>query len=291
MSEVLVAPGNAGTAARAEGAQRAPSRERLRRAARPRARQERVALTVVGPEVPLVGGHRRPLRAAGLKCFGPRGAGAQLEGLEGVHEGIPGAPPDSDRGLPGVHGLRGRARLRARTRTPPIVIKADGLAAGKGVIIAADASPRPKPRSSACCAQRQFGAGRRNRRHRGFSRRRGSELHRVVDGTRVVPLASSQDHKTRDDGDRGPEHGRHGRVFAGARRDARGPRARHARHHAADGARARRRRHPLPRLPLCRSHDRRCGPRRASSSSTAGSAIPRRSRSCFVCAPTSSTCA
>ena len=205
-------------------------------------------------------------------------------GLQGLHEGVPAPPRHPDR--------RPTPRSPATTSTPtgcvaqrtPIVVKADGLAAGKGVVIVRQRrrggrnAPRRCSRGSSAPPATQVVIEE-------FLRRRGSELHR--DGRRrsraaARDLAGPQAPRRRR---RRPEHRRHGRLLARAGGHARDARAHHARGHrmptvaalAADGM-------PYTRLPLRRHHDRRPTARRTCSSSTAGSAIRRRSRSCAGCA-------
>jgi phosphoribosylamine--glycine ligase len=204
VEEILCAPGNAGTAAE-------PKARNLQlgvgdfAALVELARNERVALTVVGPEVPLVGGIVDTFEAAGLKCFGPRAAGAQLEGSKAftkaflARHGIPTAAYETFTDF-------AAARDYVATRTPPIVIKADGLAAGKGVIIAATRAEAVATLERVL-RQRQFGQAGARVVIEDFLVGEEASFIAVVDGTRVVPLASSQDHKTRDDGDRGPNTG------------------------------------------------------------------------------------
>ena len=133
-SEVLVAPGNAGTAHEAKTRNVAVAADDLDGLVS-LARSERVGLTIVGPEPPLVAGIVDRFEREGLKCFGPNAAGAQLEGSKAftkeflARHGIPTAAYRTFTDL-------ASARAYVRTRTPPIVIKADGLAAGKGVVIA-----------------------------------------------------------------------------------------------------------------------------------------------------------
>ena len=204
VDEVIVAPGNAGTA----------TEQKVRNAAVAvtdsaalieLALIERVALTIVGPEVPLVGGVVDRFEAAGLKCFGPRAAGAQLEGSKAftkdflVRHRIPTAAYRSFTEFE-------PARDYARTRTPPIVIKADGLAAGKGVIIAPTVAEAEQTLDRVLRG-RQFGAAGAKVVIEDFLTGEEASFIAIVDGTRIVPLASSQDHKTRDDGDRGPNTG------------------------------------------------------------------------------------
>jgi phosphoribosylamine--glycine ligase len=169
------------------------------------AKKERVALTVVGPEVPLVAGIVDRFEGAGLKCFGPRAAGAQLEGSKAFTKAflerhrIPTAAHKTFTDF-------AAARDYVARQTPPIVIKADGLAAGKGVIIAATRAEAEAALDNVL-RQRQFGPAGETVVVEDFLVGEEASFIAVVDGTRIVPLASSQDHKTRDDGDRGPNTG------------------------------------------------------------------------------------
>ena len=204
VSEVLCAPGNAGTATEQKTHNVAlavtdfPALVDL-------ARKERVALTIVGPELPLVSGIVDTFEAAGLKCFGPRATGAQLEGSKAftkeflTRHGIPTAAYKSFTEFTA-------ARDYVRTRKAPIVIKADGLAAGKGVIIASSIAEAEQTLDRVL-RKRQFGDAGAKVVVEDFLTGEEASFIAIVDGTRVVPLASSQDHKTRDDGDRGPNTG------------------------------------------------------------------------------------
>jgi phosphoribosylamine---glycine ligase len=204
VTEVLCAPGNAGTAAEPK-ARNLPIPVTDFAALIDVAKKERVALTVVGPEAPLVGGIVDTFEAAGLKCFGPRGAGAQLEGSKAftkaflARHGIPTAGFQ-------VFSDFAAARDYVATQTPPIVIKADGLAGGKGVIIAPTRAEAVQTLDRVL-RQRQFGQAGATVVIEEFLVGEEASFIAIVDGTRVVPLASSQDHKTRDDGDRGPNTG------------------------------------------------------------------------------------
>jgi phosphoribosylamine--glycine ligase len=204
VTEVLVAPGNAGTATEAKvrnvpiGVNDFPALIEL-------ARKERVEITIVGPEIPLVGGIVDRFEAAGLKCFGPLAAGAQLEGSKAYtkdfltrHE----IPTAAYRTFTEFEA----ARDYVRTRTAPIVIKADGLAAGKGVIIAQTHADAEATLDSVL-QRGQFGSAGAKVVVEDFLTGEEASFIALVDGVRVVPLASSQDHKTRDDGDRGPNTG------------------------------------------------------------------------------------
>jgi len=204
VSEVLVAPGNAGTA----------TEPKVRNVPIPvtdfdglveLAKRERIELTIVGPEIPLVGGIVDRFEQHGLKCFGPRADGAQLEGSKAFTKAFLSRhkiPTAAYRAFTDFAA----ARDYVRTLTPPVVIKADGLAAGKGVIIAATLA-EAEGALDRVLRQRVFGAAGAKVVIEDFLRGEEASFIAVVDGTRVVPLASSQDHKTRDDGDRGPNTG------------------------------------------------------------------------------------
>jgi phosphoribosylamine--glycine ligase len=204
VTEVLVAPGNAGTA-REPKARNVPVAASDIDGLLALAQRERVDLTIVGPEQPLVAGVVDRFEAEGLRCFGPRAAGARLEGSKAFTKAF------LDR-----HSIP-TARYRTfedydaamaylRDRRPPFVIKADGLAAGKGVIIA----PSLEDAQAALrrvLVERCFGAAGAQVVIEDFLEGEEASFIALVDGTRVVPLASSQDHKRRDDGDRGPNTG------------------------------------------------------------------------------------
>jgi phosphoribosylamine--glycine ligase len=204
VTQIWCAPGNAGTASEAK-TRNLPVAVTDFAALIDFARQEQIALTVVGPEVPLVAGVVDGFEAAGLRCFGPRAAGAQLEGSKSftkdflTRHGIPTAAYRTFTDF-------AAARDYAATRTPPLVIKADGLAAGKGVTIAATLADAEQTLDRVL-RRRQFGQAGATVVIEDFLTGEEASFIAVVDGTRVVPLASSQDHKTRDDGDRGPNTG------------------------------------------------------------------------------------
>jgi phosphoribosylamine--glycine ligase len=203
VSEVLVAPGNAGTAGEPKvrnveiAADDPPALVRL-------ARTERIDLTIIGPEAPLVAGVVDAFAAHGLKCFGPRQAAAQLEGSKAFakeflrRHGIPTAQSRT------FTSTSFDAAWVSRQRTP-LVVKASGLAAGKGVVIA------PSVAEALGAAQAmfagQFGAAGREVVIEEFLH--GEEVSFIVmaDGTHVLPLATSQDHKRLRDGDQGPNTG------------------------------------------------------------------------------------
>lgn len=202
--EILAAPGNAGTAMEprtrnvAVGAGDPDGMLNL-------AQAEGVDLTVVGPEQPLVDGVVDRFEAAGLKCFGPRAAPARLEGSKAftkaflARHGIPTAAYET-------FDAPGDALRYIRSRTLPIVIKADGLAAGKGVIIA-ETLEEAESTVRGMLEQRTFGDAGATVVVEDYLRGEEASFIAVVDDTRIVPLASSQDHKARDEGDRGPNTG------------------------------------------------------------------------------------
>jgi phosphoribosylamine--glycine ligase len=203
VTEVLVAPGNAGTAAEprvrnvAVGAEDIAALVNL-------ARAERIDLTIVGPEGPLVAGIVDAFSAAGLQCFGPTRLGARLEGSKSYckeflqRHGIPTA------------GYRTFTQATfdeayVRSRPVPLVVKASGLAAGKGVIIAENHAVAL--RAAHDMFGGQFGTAGAEVVIEDFLV--GEEVSFIVmaAGTQVLPLATSQDHKRLLDGDAGPNTG------------------------------------------------------------------------------------
>jgi len=203
VSEVLVAPGNAGTA-------REPKVRNVEVAAEDisgliaLARAERVDLTIVGPEAPLVAGIVDEFAAHGLACFGPSRAAARLEGSKAFakeflrRHGIPTAS----------YATFTRESFDAayvRRQRTPIVVKASGLAAGKGVVIAMSADEAIATAQSMFAGS--FGAAGREVVIEEFLAGEEASFIVMADGAHVLPLATSQDHKRRDDGDRGPNTG------------------------------------------------------------------------------------
>ncbi|WP_101925300.1 MULTISPECIES: phosphoribosylamine--glycine ligase [Luteimonas] len=204
VAEVLVAPGNAGTAHEAKCRNVAIAATDLD-ALLDLARSEDVAFTVVGPEAPLVAGIVDRFQAAGLRIFGPSAAAAQLEGSKAfakdflARHRIPTADyavfTDADTALEYV-----------RQHGAPIVVKADGLAAGKGVIVAmtqedAEAAIVDMLSGNA------FGAAGARVVIEEFLTGEEASFIAMVDGTTAVPMATSQDHKRVGDGDTGPNTG------------------------------------------------------------------------------------
>ncbi|MDD1649037.1 MAG: phosphoribosylamine--glycine ligase, partial [Methylococcaceae bacterium] len=203
-TKVYVAPGNAGTALE-------PLLENVPIAADDVqglldfARREAVELTIVGPEAPLVLGIVDVFREDGLKCFGPTKAAAQLEGSKAFCKDFMARhriPTANYRTFTEVEP----AIAYIREEGAPIVVKADGLAAGKGVVVA-------QSEDEAIGAVRDMLAGNAFgiAGHRVVIEEflRGEEASFIVmaDGMHALAMASSQDHKARDDGDTGPNTG------------------------------------------------------------------------------------
>ena len=202
VSASYCAPGNAGTAALAETVGIAPDRiEDLRDFACAHA----VDLTIVGPELPLVLGIVDAFEAAGLRVFGPSRRGAELEGSKAFAKDV--------MRRAGVATARhatfedaGAARRHVDAVGVPVVVKADGLAAGKGVVVCASVD-EARQAIDAIVVRRVFGeAGRRVVVEEFLSGEEVSFM-ALTDGRTVVPLASSQDHKRLGDGDSGPNTG------------------------------------------------------------------------------------
>ena len=201
---VYVAPGNAGT-------QQEPKLENIAIDAEDIAgliefaKAKNIALTLVGPEAPLVLGIVDQFTDAGLRCFGPTQGAAQLEGSKAftkdflARHNIPTAAyanfTDTDEAIAYI-----------KQQGAPIVIKADGLAAGKGVILA-------QTEAEAIDAVKDMLAGNRfgEAGHRVVIEEflTGEEASFIViaDGENILPMATSQDHKARDNGDKGPNTG------------------------------------------------------------------------------------
>ena len=202
--EVLVAPGNAGTAREPKVRNVAVAADDLD-GLLALALAEHADLTIVGPEPPLVAGIVDRFEERSLRCFGPRAAGAQLEGSKAFTKAFL-----ARHSIPTAHyrtfTALDEARAFVRTQEPPIVIKADGLAAGKGVTVAQSLG-EAESALEGMLAERVFGAAGAKVVVEEFLAGEEASFIALVDGTDVVPLASSQDHKTRDDGDRGPNTG------------------------------------------------------------------------------------
>jgi phosphoribosylamine--glycine ligase len=202
VSEVLCAPGNAGTSAVATNVAVDVGDVRGLVAL---AKKHKVGLVVVGPEAPLVAGLVDALEAAGIPAFGPSRDAAELEGSKVLSKELMakyGVPTAAFRVFDDPDAATAYVRECAR----PLVVKADGLAGGKGVVVAGDADEAVAA-IDAMMRERVFGdAGRRVVIEEVL---RGEEVsyHVVSDGLRYVALAAAQDHKRLGDGDTGPNTG------------------------------------------------------------------------------------
>lgn len=201
---VYVAPGNAGTA-REPGVQNVPIAAEETGRLLAFAKDAPIDITIVGPEAPLVAGVVDIFEEAGLPCFGPSRAAAALEGSKAFTKGFlnrHGIPTGNcavfDSLEPALAHLPGQAM--------PCVIKADGLAAGKGVVVAHDRL-QAEATLHDMLATGRFGVAGQRVLIEEFLHGEEVSFIAMVDGYHILALATSQDHKARDDGDRGPNTG------------------------------------------------------------------------------------
>ena len=204
VSRVFVAPGNAGTAVE-------PGVENIAIPAddivalRYFAQEHGISLTIVGPEIPLVAGIVDEFSAAGLACFGPTKAAAQLEGSKDYckrflqRHGIPTAAFQTFTRIDD-------ARTYIQEHALPLVVKADGLAAGKGVVIA-HTHEEALAAAEVMLSGNAFGNAGCRIVVEEFLEGEEASFIVMADGSYALPMATSQDHKARDDGDLGPNTG------------------------------------------------------------------------------------
>lgn len=202
--EVIVAPGNAGTA-RENKVRNAPVSSDDIDGLIELARKEKVSLTIVGPEAPLVAGIVDRFFEKDLPCFGPGAAAAQLEGSKAFtkdflarHHIPTGAYKNFSELEQALHYIRSQG--------VPIVIKADGLAAGKGVIVAHTLEDAEQAATDMLAGNKFGDAGARIVVEEFLDGEEASFIV-ITDGETILPLATSQDHKARDEGDSGPNTG------------------------------------------------------------------------------------
>jgi phosphoribosylamine---glycine ligase len=201
LDTLYCAPGNAGSAEVAEivaldvGDHAAVARF---------CKDKQIGLVVIGPEAPLVAGLTDDLEAQGIKVFGPSKAAARLEGSKGFTKDL-----CARAGIPTAAYARfsdaRAAKAYAGTQKLPIVIKADGLAAGKGVTIA-ETKAAAKAAIDACFGG-AFGEAGAEVVVEEFLRGEEASFFALVDGVTALPLATAQDHKRAFDGDQGPNTG------------------------------------------------------------------------------------
>ena len=253
VAEVLVAPGNGGTATEAARAQRRRGRGRRRRSRRARAEREGrahhrrtrrrrwslgVVDAVLGRAACAASARARPPRSSKAPRRSPRNSSSATAFPTAAYATFTKANFDA-------------AWVRAQ-RTP-IVVKASGLAAGKGVIICDTADEAIATAARRCSTGSSAPPGDRVVIEEFLP---GEEASFIVmaDGKNILPMATSQDHKRLLRRRRRPQHRRHGRVFARAGGRPRDARTHHARGHRADDPRARRRRHAVHRVPVRGDH-------------------------------------
>jgi phosphoribosylamine--glycine ligase len=197
VSRLYCAPGNAGIAEVAECVPLAPTDLDGLVAF---AREKKIAFAVIGPEAPLVAGLWDRLEAEGVRALGPSAASAQLEGSKGFvknlcrAQGIPTADYEHFQDRNAAIGY-------AVSRRHPLVIKADGLAQGKGVVVSEDAA------TSRAAIEHMWGTFGPGIIVEEFLEGQEASFFVLTDGVNVLPLVGAQDHKRAFDGDKGPNTG------------------------------------------------------------------------------------
>ncbi len=200
--KLFCAPGNAGIAQAAEcvaiGAEDVETLTEF-------AAAENIDLVVVGPEAPLVKGLVDRLEAAGIRAFGPTQKAAEIEGSKGFMKDL-----CARHNIPTARYRRftdaAPAKAFARTLPPPVVVKADGLAAGKGVIIC-NTHSEAEAAIDGMMVGHQFGQAGDSVVVEEFLDGEELSFFALSDGTHVLPMISAQDHKRVGDGDTGPNTG------------------------------------------------------------------------------------
>jgi phosphoribosylamine--glycine ligase len=214
VERLLCAPGNGGTA---ELAENFPVAATDLDGIVELARRERVDLVVVGPDDPLAAGLVDRLQAAGIRAFGPTAAAARFESSKSFakdfmrRHGIPTARSEK-------FGDIGAALAHVRSQAFPLVIKADGLALGKGVTIAEDAAQAERALREAL-VDGIFGEAGRTVLVEEFLTGREVSVHALVDGRSWLLFPDARDHKRALDGDRGPNTGGMGTLSPSGRVD------------------------------------------------------------------------
>jgi len=204
VTRISVAPGSAGLAAE-PSVEQVPINIDDHSALSEYAKREQVHLSIVGPEIPLVAGIVDHFEDAGQRILGPTAAAAQLEGSKAYAKdfmqryAIPTATHKTFDNADSAHSY-------IEEKGVPLVIKADGLAAGKGVVVAQTLN-EAHAAVSAMLADHSFGAAGATVVIEDFLAGEEASFIALVDGTHCLPFATSQDHKARDDGDRGPNTG------------------------------------------------------------------------------------
>ena len=202
IGRLIAAPGNAGIGAEAQtvavGAEDIPALVAF-------VEREKIGLTVVGPEAPLVAGLADQLRGRGFAVFGPGADGARLEGSKAFAKEImeaAGVPT----GAASVFTGHAEALAYLRSQGAPVVIKADGLAAGKGVVVAKTVVEAEAALDD-CFVVRRFGEAADTVLIEEYLEGEEVSLLSIVSGDQVLPLALAQDYKRALDDDQGPNTG------------------------------------------------------------------------------------
>jgi phosphoribosylamine--glycine ligase len=202
LATLLAAPGNPGIARHARCV---PVKEHAIDDLVALARGERVDLVVVGPERPLVEGLADRLRAEGIAAFGPGAAAARIEGSKAFAKELM-----ARHGIPtarfGAFADGAAARAFCRRLGAPLVVKADGLAAGKGAIVCRTLDEADRA-LALCLEERRFGEAGLTVVVEEFMRGEEASFFALADGEQALGLAAAQDHKTVFDDDRGPNTG------------------------------------------------------------------------------------
>jgi phosphoribosylamine--glycine ligase len=201
LGKLFAAPGNPGIAEHAQLVDLDPANHR---AVVDFCHRNSIELVVVGPEAPLVDGLGDNLRTMGFAVFGPNRIPAQLEGSKGFTKDL-----CARHGIPTARYVKAGDKLAAEAALPdfglPVVIKADGLAAGKGVIIAETAEEAQAALDM--MFEGGFGGAGASVLIEQFLTGEEASFFAITDGTHVVPFGSAQDHKRVGDGDTGPNTG------------------------------------------------------------------------------------
>jgi phosphoribosylamine--glycine ligase len=204
VSKVFVAPGNGGTANEKNVENINISSDDIQKLLS-FAKKERIDLTIIGPEAPLVKGIVDEFSEAGLSCFGPSAKASQLEGSKSFtkdflyRHNIPTADYKSfTESKPAIEYIKSKGA--------PLVVKADGLAAGKGVIVAMNIDDAINAVLD-ILERNDFGDAGSKIVIEEFLEGEEASFIVITDGEKVLPLATSQDHKARDNGDLGPNTG------------------------------------------------------------------------------------
>ena len=199
--ELFIAPGNGGTLAVGENV---ALDENDPAAVADFARETNCGLVVIGPEAPLVAGVADAVRAAGIPCFGPGAAGAQMEGSKKFSKELMGRA-NIPTAAYGDFTDEESALAYVREQGAPLVVKADGLAAGKGVVVATELAEAEE--AVRACFSGAFGDAGQTVVVEECLTGPECSLLAFTDGKTVRPMATSQDHKRALEGDRGPNTG------------------------------------------------------------------------------------